>query len=78
MHYHVEKKESWYVAKGKFILQWIETQTGTTYCEYLNIGDVITNNRGEPHQLFALENSEIFEVSTIHRDNDSYRIWKGD
>lgn len=78
MHYHIKKKETWYVSKGKFILHWIDTQTGTTYSEYLNVGDVITNERGEPHQLVALEDSEVFEVSTKHYDEDSYRIYKGD
>ena len=78
MHYHIQKKETWYVAKGRFILNWIENQTGTTYSEYLSVGDVITNERGAPHQLVALEDSEIFEVSTRHYDEDSYRIYKGD
>jgi quercetin dioxygenase-like cupin family protein len=78
MHYHIKKKETWYVAKGKFILNWINTQNGTMYSEYLSVGDVITNERGEPHQLFALEYSEVFEVSTKHYDEDSYRIYKGD
>ncbi len=78
MHYHLQKKETWYVAKGKFLLHWIEPNTGTTYTEYLIVGDVITNERGEAHQLVALEDSEVFEVSTKHYDNDSYRIYKGD
>jgi quercetin dioxygenase-like cupin family protein len=78
MHYHILKKETWYVAKGKFILIWIDTNNGISYTEYLNVGDTITNERGEPHQLIALEDSEVFEVSTKHFDNDSYRISKGD
>ena len=78
MHYHVQKKETWYVAKGRFILNWIEIENGTNYSEYLEVGDVITNERGEPHQLVALEDSEIFEVSTRHYDEDSFRICKGD
>ena len=42
-------------------------------------GDCITIERGMPHQLIALEDgSEIFEVSTQHFDEDSYRIRKGD
>lgn len=77
MHYHLLKKETWYVIKGKFILNWIETNTGTLYSEYLNVGDIVTNERGEPHQLVALENSEILEVSSKHYDSDSYRIYKG-
>lgn len=78
MHYHLQKKETWYVSKGSFILNWIDTTNGITYSEYLNIGDIITNERGEPHQLFALEDSEVFEVSTKHYDDDSFRIYKGD
>jgi len=78
MHYHIQKKETWYVSKGSFILIWVETQNGTTYSEYLKVGDVITNERGEPHQLIALEDAEVFEVSTKHYDDDSFRMWKGD
>jgi len=77
MHYHLKKKETWYVSKGSFILIWIDYTNGITYSENLNIGDVITNERGEPHQLIALEDSELFEVSTKHYDDDSYRIQKG-
>lgn len=78
MHYHLQKKETWYVAKGKFLLHWIETENGVSHSEYLNVGDVITNDRGEPHQVVALEDSELFEVSTRHYDEDSFRMWKGD
>jgi len=78
MHYHLKKKETWYVSKGSFILIWVETENGTTHVEYLSVGDVITNERGEPHQLIALEDADVFEVSTKHYDEDSYRMWKGD
>ena len=78
MHFHVKKKETWYVSKGRFILVWVETDKGITHSEYLKVGDVITNERGEPHQLIALEDSEVFEVSTKHYDEDSFRMWKGD
>lgn len=77
MHYHIKKKETWYVSKGKLLLVWFETENGTMHSEYLLVGDVITNERGEPHQLIALEDSEVFEVSTQHFDEDSFRIWKG-
>jgi hypothetical protein len=32
MHYHIQKKETWYVAKGSFLLHWIETQNGNKQC----------------------------------------------
>ena len=78
MHYHLLKKETWYVSKGRFIFIWIDTSNGTKHSEYLEVGDVVTNERGEPHQLIALEDADIYEVSTQHFDTDSYRIWKGD
>jgi quercetin dioxygenase-like cupin family protein len=77
MHYHIKKRETWYVYKGKFLLLCIDTTDGVMYSQYLNKGDIITNERGEPHQLIALEDSEVFEVSTKHYDDDSYRVWKG-
>ena len=78
MHYHVEKKETWYIAKGRVMFHWIESNTGMIYSEYLNEGDCITNERGEAHQVEALEETDIFEVSTRHFDSDSYRVWRGD
>jgi capsule biosynthesis phosphatase len=79
MHFHMKKRETWYVAKGSFILTWIDVSIGKERSEQLKVGDVITNERGEPHQLLSLEDgSEIFEVSTRHYDEDSYRIRKGD
>jgi len=78
MHYHLEKKETWYISKGSFLLSWIDTLNGITYTEKLTVGDIITNERGSPHQMESLEESEIFEVSTFHKDDDSYRIYKGD
>ena len=54
------------------------TDTGKLMSQFLYQGDTVTIERGEPHQLEALEDSEIFEVSTQHIDDDSYRIYKGD
>ncbi len=43
----------------------------------INEGDVIYIERGKPHQLTALEeDSSIFEVSTEHFEDDSYRIYR--
>lgn len=78
LHYHVKKQETWYVAKGRFILTWIKPATGEHIVEYLKPGDVITNLQGEAHQVEALETGDLFEVSTQHFDDDSYRIAMGD
>jgi len=79
LHYHVIKKESWYVGRGSFEYFWLDTEKGEEHSRYIPIGTCITIERGQPHQLVALEdNSEIFEVSTQHFDEDSYRIRVGD
>ena len=79
MHYHIIKKESWYVAKGSFEYKLINTETAEEESLHIKVGDCITIERGHPHQLIALENnSEVFEVSTQHFDPDSYRVKKGD
>jgi len=78
MHYHLLKKESWYVAKGKFNYFWIDTTTAQEKMTVISEGDIIDLERGQPHQLQALtEGATIFEVSTKHHDSDSYRIIKG-
>jgi quercetin dioxygenase-like cupin family protein len=78
MHYHLLKDETWYVARGRFKLIWIDPATAKQYWEVLEVGDVIHNLPGYPHQLEALEDATIFEVSTQHFDNDSYRVAPGD
>lgn len=78
MHFHILKDETWYVASGKLILRWIDTDTGTTLSETLSSGDVVRHARGQPHQVEAVEDSVIFEVSTTHHDSDSYRVAAGD
>lgn len=77
MHYHMIKNETWYVQKGLFEFHWIDTDEAKLYKEILNVGDCVYIDRGKPHQLIALEpESIVFEVSTQHFDDDSYRIYR--
>ena len=78
MHYHLIKDETWYVDKGEFIYRWIDTETAETIEQKLKPGDVVRQRVGQPHQLIALTYGTVFEVSTQHFDEDSYRVWKGD
>lgn len=78
MHFHLKKMESWYVASGSFLFKWIDTRTADVVEETLCVGDTITNEVGEPHQILCIEEGDIFEVSTKHFDSDSYRVGKGD
>jgi mannose-6-phosphate isomerase-like protein (cupin superfamily) len=77
MHYHLIKKESWYVQEGRFQFNWIDVENGKLEGTTLERGQSVLIERGLPHQLIALEdNSIIFEVSTEHFDEDSYRIYR--
>ena len=77
-HYHIKKKETWYVSSGLFQFVFIDTRNAEQKQVMLSKGDTVTNEIGEPHQLVCLEEGDIFEVSTHHCDEDSYRIQKGD
>ena len=78
MHYHLIKDETWYVNEGEFIYRWIDTETAETIEQKLKVGDIVRQRVGQPHQLIALTDGVVFEVSTQHFDEDSYRVWKGD
>jgi len=78
MHFHLKKKETWYVQEGKFLLRYIDTKNATLLEKELTKGMAVEVQQGDPHQLIALTKGIIFEVSTQHFDDDSYRIEKGD
>ncbi len=78
MHYHMNKDETWYVEEGKFIYRWIDTEIGKQNEDKLSEGDVVRQRPGQPHQIIALTDGRIFEVSTHHEDSDSYRVIPGD
>tara|TARA_Y100001963_G_scaffold145243_1_gene218562 strand:- start:21 stop:389 length:369 start_codon:yes stop_codon:yes gene_type:complete len=78
MHYHMNKDETWYVQRGKFVYRWIDTENADMNESILRKGDVVRQRPGQPHQLMALTDGLIFEVSTHHEDSDSYRVMKGD
>lgn len=77
MHFHMEKDESWYVADGEFDLYYVDTENAKCKSASLKKGDCIRIFPGMPHQLECkTDNGTIFEVSTTHRDEDSYRLWR--
>lgn len=78
MHFHILKKETWYVSKGEFQLNYVNPDNADKLTKILTEGMIVEIEIGNPHQLIALTDGEIFEVSTPHFDSDSYRIEKGD
>jgi len=78
-HYHKVKDETFYIQSGKIELFW---SSGDSLEEANSIilekGDAWHVPIGQRHQMIALEDTELFEFSTQHFDEDSYRIIKGD
>lgn len=79
MHFHRDKDETWFVNNGKFMLNYIDTNTAQLYQKELKEGDTWHNPPLQPHQLVALEDgSSITEVSTPDSVEDNYRLMPGD
>ncbi len=78
-HYHVLKDETFYIQSGKILLKYSEEDEIETAQEIvLEKGDKFHIYRGLRHQMFAIEDTELFEFSTQHFDEDSIRLEKGD
>lgn len=78
-HYHILKDETFYIHSGKISLLYsnddnIELANETI----LKKGDTFHVYRGLRHQMYALEDTELFEFSTQHFDSDSIRVIPGD
>jgi quercetin dioxygenase-like cupin family protein len=78
-HYHKIKGETFYVQSGRILLYygWHE-EIDLAHKILLRKGDHFHIPVGLKHQMQALEDTELFEFSTQHFDDDSYRIEKGD
>jgi len=78
-HYHKLKDEVFYIQSGKVLVRYSREDEIIKSDEIiLEKGDSFHVDRGLRHQVFALQDSEVFEFSTQHFDEDSYRIEKGD
>ena len=78
-HYHKIKDEVFYLQSGKLIVKYSDGDNLNKSEELImNPGDNFHVYIGLRHQMIALEDSELFEFSTQHFEDDSYRIIKGD
>ena len=78
-HYHVLKDEVFYLQSGLMIVKYSDTDDIESAEQLvLSPGENFHVYRGLRHQMVALEDSELFEFSTQHFDNDSHRIIRGD
>lgn len=67
MHYHKNKDETFYINKGKVLME-INNEK-----RIMKEGESIRITPGTKHRFTGLEDSEIIEFSTHHEDSDSYR-----
>lgn len=69
IHYHKLKHETFYVQSGKVFME----VNGESF--FMNPGDSVVINRGDIHRFTGIDQlNEIFEFSTQHFEDDSYRL----
>ena len=78
-HYHKLKDETFYVGSGRIQLLYGESDN-INECKsvILKKGDSFHIYPGLRHRMIALEETDLYEFSTEHFEEDSYRIIKGD
>jgi len=78
-HYHKLKDETFYLQSGQMSLTYGDSDDiKEAKTIVLGAGDKFHIYRGLRHQMYAFTDVELFEFSTQHFDEDSYRVIKGD
>jgi mannose-6-phosphate isomerase-like protein (cupin superfamily) len=78
-HYHNIKDEVFYIQSGRIELFYgYEDDKEKSKIIILVKGDSFHVPVGLRHQMFAKEETELFEFSTQHFEEDSIRVEKGD
>ena len=78
-HYHDKKDEVFYVQSGKIRISYgLTDDIETSTAKILERGDKFHVPIGMRHQMYGLEDTELFEFSTEHFDSDSIRVTPGD
>jgi len=82
LHYHKIKDETFYLLSGRLELVLSDSledfKKQNLSREILERGQLVYIWPGRIHQMIALENSDLLEISTQHLESDSYRLIKGD
>jgi mannose-6-phosphate isomerase-like protein (cupin superfamily) len=78
-HYHDLKDEVFYVQSGAVeVLYGWDDNIETADVVILTKGDKFHVPPGMRHRMEALQDTELYEFSTQHFDEDSYRVIAGD
>ena len=73
-HFHVKKFETFVILSGAVEITLTDTTDRSFHSGLLTEGDCLDIKRFMPHAIKAIEDTRILEISTFHRDEDSYRI----
>lgn len=76
-HFHDIKNESFYILSGRIRFSYFDLSNADKVTREFGPGEVIDIPRLCVHQVEAIEESVVIEVSTHHEDSDSYRVEKG-
>lgn len=83
VHYHKNKKETFYVINGELILEYSDSLNKLDWenmikinMQYLSKGDCFTLDPMTAHRFYSAGSSscDFIEISSHHDDDDSYRI----
>ena len=78
-HYHKVKDETFYLQSGQMEITYGDTDDIKEAKKLiLRAGDKFYIYPGLRHMMLALTDCELFEFSTEHFEDDSYRVIKGD
>jgi mannose-6-phosphate isomerase-like protein (cupin superfamily) len=78
-HFHKIKDEVFYVQSGELEVIFGESDSkAEASILILRPGDSFHVPTGLRHQMKAIKTADVFEISTEHFEEDSYRIEKGD
>ncbi len=73
-HFHKEKWEAFVVLSGEVYIE-LDGSEGELVGEVYGVGAVIMINPGQVHRFYAVgKPALLLEVSTHHRDDDTYRL----
>ena len=82
IHFHKIKDETFYLLSGRLEIKLSDSESeyakGKIKTIIMEKGDVLHIWLGRVHQMKAIEESDLIEISTQHFEEDSYRIEKGD
>jgi len=80
LQYHKIKDETFFILSGELLAKFSEENTSNNFLDIVAVkmlpGDVERIRPNKIHQLFAVEDSTIIEISTTHYDDDTYRLSK--